>query len=726
MRVRSELLVRASAIIIALACPATGFAQQESDTRDREEAAIVVTAVRHNELLLETSTSSRLGISAFDTPAAVNVVEGDAIRALGDFDFLDAVGRAPGVTTSGSPGNGNSALSMRGFSGHGSVTQLYNGVRLFPVAGTITFPFDTWNVEQIEVLNGPGSVLHGQGALGGVVNVIPKNPNFRGFEAQGEVGYGSFNTVRVAAGAGGPIAEGLAFRADGIVRRSDGYVDRGESRSIALSGALEFRPSDNLSLTLRHDFGDNEPMKYFGTPTADGERLDKAIRKKNYNTADAEMKFRDHRTQLSLDWQPAEGLKVMNTAYWLDSYRLWENLESYSYDSAANLVHRSSNLGLVHDVEQYGNQGHIAYTAPLGGGLRNQILVGFDVNLVKLKYEHNFDSVAQQDSVDPVHFDPGLLLDTVGIAPRYRTRTETWAIYAEDRLEIGEQFSIIGGLRYEEDKVERYNYIYDASGENIIGEAPALAGGTESSKKFDDLTWRVGAVFQPTPNISIYGQYVTGVDPVGTLTTFTTSGTQYAFTNATGNQIEAGVKSLFLNGAGAATLSLYRIEKHDLSVQRETNGPIEQIGQQSAKGIEATVSLDLPWGLSIDANGTILDANYDDYPSGALDYTGNTPPGIPESAANLMLQWAANDRLRMGGALRYVGKRHADIGNMRTVGSYMVADINVSYAFTENLAVDARVHNLFDEDYAQAISGSGRQWVLGRPRAFDIAIRAAF
>ena len=89
----------------------------------------------------------------------------DDIRARGDASVIDAVTRATGVTNSGDPGNGDTALAMRGFSGQGSVLQLYDGVRLFPVAGTITFPNDPWNIERIEVLSGPASVLYGQGAL---------------------------------------------------------------------------------------------------------------------------------------------------------------------------------------------------------------------------------------------------------------------------------------------------------------------------------------------------------------------------------------------------------------------------------------------------------------------------------------------------------------------------------------------------------------------------------
>ncbi|WP_444860957.1 hypothetical protein [Sphingobium lactosutens] len=85
--------------------------------------------------------------------------------------------------------------------------------------------------ERIDVLSGPASVLYGQGALGGAINVILRQPNSERFEAQGEIGYGSQDSFHAAAGVGGRIGTMFSFRLDGSYRRSDGYVDRVQSKS---------------------------------------------------------------------------------------------------------------------------------------------------------------------------------------------------------------------------------------------------------------------------------------------------------------------------------------------------------------------------------------------------------------------------------------------------------------------------------------------------------------
>ncbi|TIX51682.1 TonB-dependent receptor [Alteraurantiacibacter aquimixticola] len=715
MRATACHISATSLLAIALALPTAAVAQDSEEPGDR----IIVTGEREQALTQESPTGSRLGLSILETPATVSVVDGDDIRARGDIAIVDAVSRAPGVTNAGNPGNAGLTFAVRGFSGQGSVLQLYDGVRLFPNNGSISFPSDPWNVERIEVLSGPSSVLFGQGALGGVVNVIPKGPNSERYESDAEAGYGSQDTWHVAGGAGGPLGDMFAFRADVSYRESDGFVDRGESDNLAISGALEFKPSEDFSLTLRNDFGNANPTKYFGTPLIDGE-LDTSIREENYNVGDATMRYRDNRTALKLDWQVSDTVSIANTAYYITSNRKWRNLETYA-DAGEGLIYRADNYGIIHDVDQYGSQGHAALASTFGGGVSNDLLIGYDVNYFELNYSHQFASEYQEDLVPVTGFDPGLFLDTVGLIPRYHTDTMTWAIYAEDRLAITEQLSLAAGIRHEENKVGRWNWVYDDSGTTIVGDTPALNGGADAYKKLSSTTWRVGAVYQPVETISLYAQYATAVDPLGTLTTFSGSASQFQLTYADGYQYEAGVKGLFMDGRGSFTLAAYRLVKQNLFSQTVPGGAIEQVGQRSSQGIEASLDLALPAGFGFSANGTVLDANFDEFDG----FEDNTPAGVPEAAANLELRWNGGDRFSARANLRYVGRRFTDNANAFRVPAYTVVDLGASYAVTDNFAVDLRLYNLFDEDYAFSTYGN-EQWILGRPRSVDVTLRASF
>jgi iron complex outermembrane receptor protein len=717
-----------SILMLAPLAATPAFAQTEpGNDDDRADTILVTGQILRESLTTPNATGSRLGLTLLETPASVSVIDGDQIRARGDMSIIEAQSRAVGITNAGNGGNGGTALNARGFGGQGSVLQLIEGVRLFPAAGTITFPTDPWMVERIDILNGPASVLYGQGALGAAVNVIMRKPNSERLVADGEIGYGSQNTFHVAAGVGGPLSEQLAVRLDASYRRSDGYVDRGDSDSLALSGTLRWTPSETLTFTLRNDYGDQNPMKYFGTPLHDG-KLDTSIRERNYDVGDARMHFKDNRTTFQIDWNPSDAITVSNQVYRLTSKRMWQNLESYCWTAAdgfcpngyngdptdpdaipgpPNQIFRTDNYGIVHNQTQWGNQGSITLKTPLGGGINNALVVGFDVNSIKLTYSHDFNGDVQADYVDPFAPNPGVYLETVGITPQYRTRTNEYAFFAEDRLALTEQFSLVAGIRYENDRVKRYTI--RPTGDTLAFE-----------KKLNNTTWRVGGVYQPTRNISLYAQYSTGVDPLGTY-----SGGQVAFSNATGNQIEVGAKASFLDGRGTATIAAYRLVKNGLLSQEVAFGPIMQVGQRSSRGIEATVSFEVAPGFGIDANGTILDAKFDDFISGEDNFNGKDPTGAPEQAANLWLRWDATSQIQARAGLRYVGPSFSDNANKFRVPGYATVDATLSYAITPNVAVDVHAYNLFDKDYA-VTTYNNEQWILGRPQSFDISLRAGF
>jgi iron complex outermembrane receptor protein len=192
-------------------------------------------------------------------------------------------------------------------------------------------------------------------------------------------------------------------------------------------------------------------------------------------------------------------------------------------------------------------------------------------------------------------------------------------------------------------------------------------------------------------------------------------------TNAKGRQVEVGMKHLFLDGKGSLTLAAYRLVKTNLFTQARPGGEIDQVGQRSSQGIEASLAFSLPAGFAISANGTVLHANYDDY----TGFTGNTPPGVPEQAANLELSWTGMNGLQLRGDLRYVGRRFSDDANQFRIPAYTVFDLSGTYALTPNVALVLRTFNVFNERYAQTYYAD-QQWILGRPRSLDVSVRASF
>ena len=251
-----------------------------------------------------TSTGTRLGLTALETPASVSILPGDVVRERGAQTVADAKAQAVGVTNRSNPGNGGNGLAARGFSDTGSVMQLFDGELMLVGASTVPFPFDPWMVERIEVLGGPASVMYGNGAIGGVVNVVPRKPDLLSRESSVRLAAGSFNTWRAALDTAGPIGANTTYRLDFSGNRSDGWLNDAPSDTTAFSASVRHRFRSNLSLTVSEDFGYQRPAEYFGSPTINGV-VDPSHRDVMYNTADSEISYRDNWTQAKIEWQPS-------------------------------------------------------------------------------------------------------------------------------------------------------------------------------------------------------------------------------------------------------------------------------------------------------------------------------------------------------------------------------------------------------------------------------------
>ncbi|WP_188824993.1 TonB-dependent receptor [Brucella endophytica] len=651
------------------------------------------------------NAGSWLGLTARETPASVEIIEGETIRERGETDVNQAIVRnGIGISFMGAPGNGGSSLGMRGFTGHGSVTRLYDGVKLYPGSGTITFPFDSWTVDRIEILHGPASVLSGEGAIGGAINVVPKKPLTDSRRNEIWTMVGTDGQKGLALGSAGPIDERFAYSFDISGKGSDGWMERGDASSLAVSGALRWQANEELALTFSHDHGLNKPSAYFGTPLIDG-RLDKRLRRENYNVADSLIRFHDHFTQLKAEWTPSETVTVNSSTYHLYSDRDWRNAESYLYRPETGDILRDSYIAINHHHEQIGHRSDVKFESRFAG-MDNRTVVGFDVNRIRFSNSNN-SPYSGESVVDPVDFDPGFFQSPDPFRTTLESTTLQYSLFADNRLQINDQWSVVAGFRYDDPRLKRTN--------------PQT--GARFTRDLDSFNWRVGAVYTPVPDLAFYAQYAQASEPIGSMLSLSEAQRDYALPR--GEQYEAGVKLTFLGGRADLTLSAYHIGKTDvLARDPDDRTIVRQIGRQSSQGIEAALGLDIGHGWRVEANGTILSAAFEDYIQAGGDFTGNTPPNVPRQAANLFASWAFAEDWQAYAGLHYVGRTYVNDANTATRPGYLTVDAGLQWQVSETATVALNVYNLSDEVYAT--SGGTNQWFLAPPRSATLSARFRF
>jgi len=616
------------------------------------------------DLATPTVAGSRLNLSALETPASTSSISAGQIEQRNNLTVQDAVTRSPGITFIGNPGDGGTGLSARGFTGHGSVMTLFDGARLYTGAGTQTFPVDPWMVEQIDVIRGPASVLYGEGATGAVINVIPKKPFTGDILNRLRLGYGSWDRQQLGLDSGGSLSERLSYRLTLNQQAGNGWVDRTDSRSLALSAALRFDASDDLSFTLAHERGDAQPANYYGTPLIDG-HYRSSLRKKNYNIHNDEQRYHDEWTRFTTDWAVNDQLSASNQLYYIKSRRHWRNAENYRWDADRGQLERQSYLEIKHNQEQIGDRQTFTFDHRLFG-LASKTLVGVEYNKVRFNVDSNrpYNDVGG-DYIDPWQPTPGWFHSDSPTRPQTLSTTHTFALFAENRLQLTERLSLVTGVRRDQNHIDRDN----------------LIDGSRSDRSLQGGNWRAGLVFALTDDLSLYGQFSTSEDGVDNLVSLSPTQMDYDLTEA--KQTELGLKQRFWEGRGEWTLAAFHIVKKKLLVDDPISHEAQQAGQQTSDGLEASLELALGQQWQVSANASLVRAKYDDFDEVvdgvAQDRAGNRPANVPRRTANLWLTKGFGQQVEAGIGARYVDERYADSANSQSAPGYTVVDANIGW-----------------------------------------------
>lgn len=695
-----------------------------------EEIVVTGQAIQDLHLTTTNETGSRLGLTPFETPSTIDVIDSGTITIRGLKSVTEATESLPGVLSGEAPGE-PSSFSMRGFQ-QNQITILRDGLRAGPHNMTMR-PQNTFNLDRVELLKGPSSVLFGEGAVAGTVNMVTKKPVLgRDTSMEALLSYGRYNTREVGFGIGGSFSEKAAYRLDIDDFASDGWVDRADSRSTNVTAALLFAVTDDFSLMLTGDYLDDDLPAYWGTPyvteafagdnamrdvisSVDGRAIDRRTRYVNYNVAD-DVSESDHFWGRAIaDWRISDAVTLRNQFYYFTADRRWINSEQYLFNPTTELIDRDR-FFVLHDQDLWGNRVDLTFRHELGG-MANTFLIGADYSDLDFVRSRGFPDGDSVDVFDPVPGSFGPLDKRVS-----PTTMETVAVFMENNLDVTDAFNVVVGMRYDTIDLDRRNFNVDGS----------FNPDTSFTDTYTPFSWRVGAVYELAPQFVIYGQYSVAQDPPSSSSLFlVNAGSNFDLSEA--SQWEVGLKTQLERADGKRptelTLSIYDISRDDILTQISPT-EVSNIGNQKSRGAEVSVAFDVTGKWRIGGNASYIDAEFGDFvdPDFGIDASGNTPPNVPEWLVNL---WTSVSDigglpLEVGAGLRYVDDRFANTSNAVQLLDYTTLDAFAAYRIGKARLM-ARVRNLTDEEYSPwADVFYPNQIVLASPRTYEVSLYARF
>jgi catecholate siderophore receptor len=289
-------------------------------------------------------------------------------------------------------------------------------------------------------------------------------------------------------------------------------------------------------------------------------------------------------------------------------------------------------------------------------------------------------------------------------------------------MKFNEQWLLTGGLRFEH---YRTNYFSLA--------APATLGGAQAAmtqEKSDNLvTGKIGLVYKPAPNGSIYAAYATGAQPPGGNFAFQTTAT------ATINNLnldpqkaktaEIGTKWDVLDGRLALAGALFRTTNENEQVQVDTFGNFEQYGKTRVQGVELSAVGQITPAWQLIAGIAHIDTEILEGSRTTPTQQGAQIRYSPKLTATLWTSYKFQNGLTIGGGARYVSTQQRATSNAAItpttffpeIPSYAVFDAMIGYEINKNVSVQLNLYNLTDKFYLARVNNGGNRMVLGTPRS---------
>jgi catecholate siderophore receptor len=641
----------------------------------RDDSRVVLSSTKYTQPLL-------------DTPQTITVISKEVMEEQGATTLRDVLKNVPGLTiTAGEGGNpAGDNLTLRGFSARNDI--FVDGVRdLSPQSR------DPFNLEQVDVVKGPGSVYTGRGSTGGSINLLNKTPGLRR-SFGGTLDFGTDNTRRATADINTPIGDSLSFRLNLLAHHS-GVAGRDvvKFERWGVAPSLTFGLGKPTRATISYyklkqnnisDYGipwvpvtNNALVGFRDRPAPVPRNTFYGLRNRDFEKLDSDL------VTLKFDRDFNDGLSLRNQLRFSNSSRDSIATPPRFANTESTTINRELRSWLTED-KVWDNQTDLIARFSTGK-IEHALVTGLDF-MRESNVRHTRTAANMQTTLlDP---NPGdVFTGKIITSPIVGDiNANSQALYLFDTAKLGTKWELNGGLRWDR---------FDADGITITG--------TPVSRVDRMLSVRAGAVFKPLPQGAIYASYGTSLNPSLEGLSYNTANTvldpEKTYT------LEAGSKWSFFNSRVLLGGAVFRVEKENARTPGVLPGDPPQVlqGRQRVDGLELSVEGNLTRDWQLLAGYTLLDSQTVD--SNVPAEIGRELVNTPPNSFNVWSTYRLRSGLHFGGGARFVDRRFGNTINTRFVDSYWTFDAMASYPLTKYIDLKLNLYNLTDEFYFDRIGG---------------------
>ncbi len=699
---------------------------------------VVVTATKRRESLQNVA-------------GAVTAITGPALSATHATGFESFAAYVPGLSFQ-SAGPTSDLVAIRGITTGGA--QLSGAIGMYvdqvPVGASSSFglAFQTFNVsafdlERIEILNGPQGTVYGSNALGGTIKYITMPPDPRRFAARGELegsgtAHGSGNDGARAMVNIPLFGDRAALRIDGLQQWDSGYArdpfnhrdDQGKART--LGGRVSFRARLTPSIDLRLG-AFSQDISAMGYPVA---FRNPATGRPTYGTYDQDYALAQPSVaslrlySAVVDWRADGATLTSVSGYQLDSGKYLNDVSDV-YNPLLAGIFGTQPYGLfVHTVTaKFTQELRLAST---GTGPFQWLVGGF------YAHEDTRELVDLRDGATPA----GTL---AGFAPFYGVLPSIYtelAGFADVTYHFTPAFDTTLGVRY---SYNRQRYQQFAYGLFVVPTDPALTTHEDARSTQHVVTYLVNPRLHITDHWMVYAKAASGYRPGGPNFVLALGQGSPTFAADTLWNYELGSKSTLLHDHLELDFDVYDIEwsKIQLTVNNGGINQLENGGDARVRGAELSLAARVTPRLTLRGSAAYTDAKLTTTaPAIGITYVGARLPISPKYNFSLVADYGFGLPGGHAGSLllsdSYIGDHTSGYAGSLVTPLYRMpgfntANIDVNLRLQRHLELDFFVKNLFDTAGQVSASTLANEYdpaapvpvTLSRPRTIGIELKAS-
>jgi len=665
---------------------------------------------------------TRNGLKKKDIPQTIDTIDVQKYKIYGSNDLSVMLQGTPGVSTSyDMRGDG---ITLRGFSADSG--DIYrDGIR---ESGQVRR--STANIERIEILKGPASVLYGRSAGGGVVNMVSKYANF---DSKSSVGtyVGSYDTYGATADINQVLNDNWAVRLTGEYGEADSFRSGIDSKIEMISPSFTYKnDEETLTWTTQYTYDklgrvpDRGPS-YSILPSGTSIKTGFA---QNGDYVDDVLQV--IRSDLSYEFAPNW------IFHWAASYRQAEqNFDHFylgGYCATATTVIRNAGTcqGHVGDISQiyYWQQTDNKTTSNTfdikgefnTGSIKHNLVFGSDWSYEQREprlANTNQNGSAIYGYVDPITGERQSSRGTgpLKISQHNYNQGTSLGFFAQDLISLNEQVKIMLGMRYDS---------YDFSTTNKL---PNVAADKRKRSINDDsFSPNVGVVWQPNEHQSLYASYSKSFAPFGGsmgVNPISSASQDMNIFNAEpqyNEQYEMGVKSDWFYERLNTQFSVYDIRKKNIRYRPDPDVPDVWAvgGEHQSKGLEFSFIGRVLDNLFVRGGYGYTDAQVKKDKE-KPENVGNTLSNTSKNTGNLFVRYLPTEKLYGEVGVTYVGSYYPNINNLTKMDGFNRVDAAIGYS-ADPWNLTLAVSNLTNKEYWRSDS------MPGTPRSFLMRLNYQF